>query len=126
MAFGTSHLPPGTSLPAQVSSLFMPWSPLCVTPSPLLTGRAGNGVGETVSDLPVRGCRRWPQVRRFDRQPHRGGGPARGGRGDELVLAVGEAGLEVLLDRLASRDDVPGAVGLLGLEQVSQPALIDR
>src|SRR4051794_15204787 len=36
--------------------------------------------------------------------------PGAGRERDELVLAVWEAALEVELERLAARDDVPGAV----------------
>src|SRR3954470_11781102 len=71
-------------------------------------------------------CRRGRRMRLFNRQSQRGRGPARGGGRNELVLAVGEAGFKVLLDRLASRDDMPGPVWLLCLEQVSHSALVNR
>src|SRR5262249_13755470 len=60
------------------------------------------------------------------RQGQRGDGPAGGGHGDELVLAVGEAGLEVALDRAAAARDVPGAVVLLGLDEELQPGGVGR
>src|SRR5262245_30486076 len=59
-------------------------------------------------------------------QGQRRGGPAARGHGDELVLAVGEAALEVELERVAPGGDEPGAVGLLRAEQERDPAPVRR
>ena len=49
-------------------------------------------------------------------------GPAAGGNGDELVLAVRETALEVGLERLAPRSHEPGPVSLLRMHQEGEPA----
>src|SRR4051812_47653405 len=79
---------------------------------------------------------RWPGSRtllgaelRRGRRKRQGQGrrrPATRGERDELIGAVREAALEVFLEGLAARDDVPGAIVELCREQVLEPAAIDR
>src|ERR1043165_5935812 len=52
-------------------------------------------------------------------------GPAAGGDGDELILAVREAAFEIELERFAARSKGPGAVRLLCLHQELHAALVD-
>src|SRR5262245_22668471 len=59
-------------------------------------------------------------------EPQRGGGPAAGGDGDELVLAVRETALEVELERLAPRGDEPGPVVLLRTHLEGHSAPVGR
>src|SRR5437016_3002464 len=84
--------------------------------------------------LPGASCRIHPGsllLRRLPRhglagERQRGGGPAARRAGNELVLAVREAGLEVRLKRLAARADQPRAVLALRADQELQSSLINR
>src|SRR5262249_54028743 len=62
----------------------------------------------------------------WKRQRQGGGRPAAGGQGDELVLTVWEATLEISLKRSAARTHMPGPVSQLGSEQVLHASLKDR
>ena len=94
------------------------WEKLLPTVSTHPLGLAGGVVRRAADDVRTAGERLRQRQRECRRRP------AAGGDGDELVLAVRVAGLEVVLERLAPRDDVPGSIVALGRDQVAEPSAV--